>query len=147
MQTRLNPYLSFKDNARQAMEFYQSVFGGKLDVNTFQEFDMAQDPSEGDKVMHSMLEAANGISFMASDTPSSMEYKPGASISMSLSGDDEIELRGYFEKLSDGGTITMPLEAAPWGDVFGMVTDKFGIQWMVDITPQKTGTETDATAV
>lgn len=137
MQSKLNPYISFKDNARQAMEFYQTVFGGKLDINTFAEFQMAQTPEDGEKVMHSMLEADNGITFMASDTPDGMEYKPGASISMSLSGDNETELRGYWDKLADGGTITMPLDKAPWGDTFGMLTDKFGIQWMVNIAGTK----------
>ena len=136
MQTRLNPYLSFKDNARQAMEFYRSVFGGKLTMNTFKEFHASEDPSEGDKIMHAMLEAENGITFMAADTPNEMEYHPGASISMSLSGDDERELRSYFEKLSTGGQIVMPLEKAPWGDTFGMCTDRFGVNWMVNVAGQ-----------
>jgi PhnB protein len=134
MATRLNPYLSFKDKAREAMEFYQSVFGGKLTLNTFKEFHASEDASEGDKIMHAMLEAENGIVFMAADTPNRMEYRPGASISMSLSGNNEGELRGYFEKLSDGGGVTMPLEKAPWGDTFGMCKDRFGIDWMVNIT-------------
>ena len=137
MTTRLNPYLSFRDNARQAMEFYQTVFGGKLELNTFKEFNASPDPSEGDKIMHSMLEADNGITFMAADTPNSMEYTPGSVMSMSLSGDNEEELRGYWEKLSAGGTTTMPLEKAPWGDVFGMCVDKFGVSWMVDIGPKQ----------
>lgn len=137
MQSRLNPYLGFKDNAREAMEFYQSVFGGKLDLNTFKEFNASQDPSEDDKIMHSMLETDNGITFMASDTPNGMEYRPGSSISMSLSGDNEAELRGYWDKLTAEGTVTMPLEKAPWGDTFGMCTDKFGVNWMVDITVPK----------
>lgn len=133
MKTQLNPYLSFKDNAREAMEFYQTVFGGKLDLNTFKEFNASEDPSEDDKIMHSQLEADNGIVFMAADTPSSMEYKPGTTMSMSLSGDDEEELRGYWDKLAEGGTVTMPLEKAPWGDTFGMLKDKFGVDWMVNI--------------
>jgi PhnB protein len=136
MQSKLNPYIVFKDNTRQAMEFYQTVFGGKLAMNTFKEFHASQDPSEDDKIMHSMLEAENGITFMAADTPNSMEYNPGTNISMSLSGDNEAELRGYFEKLIAGGTVTEPLEKAPWGDTFGMCTDKFGINWMVNITGQ-----------
>jgi len=136
MQSKLNPYLSFKDNARQAMEFYQSVFGGKLTMNTFKEFHASEDPLEGDKIMHAMLEAENAITFMASDTPNQMEYRPGANISMSLSGDNETELRAYFEKLSAGGQVTMPLEKAPWGDTFGMCTDQFGMNWMVNITGQ-----------
>jgi PhnB protein len=137
MQSKLNPYISFKDNARAAMEFYKTVFGGELVMNTFKEFHASQDPSEDDKIMHAMLEADNGIAFMASDTPSGMEYRPGTNMSMSLSGDNEAELRSYWEKLSAGGTVTMPLEQAPWGDTFGMVTDKFGVQWMVNITGQR----------
>ncbi len=133
MQTQLNPYLSFKDNARQAMEFYRSVFGGKLEMTTFKEFHASEDPSEDDKIMHAMLEAENGVAFMAADTPKGMVYRPGANISMSLSGDNEKELRAYFEKLSTGGEVTMPLEKAPWGDIFGMCTDRFGVNWMVNI--------------
>ena len=137
MQSQLNPYISFKDNAREAMEFYQSVFGGNLVINTFKEFHASSDPAEDNKIMHSMLEAPNGITFMASDTPAGMEYHPGASISMSLSGEDLSELGAYFQKLSTGGMVVMPLEKAPWGDTFGMVVDQFGIHWMVNITAQK----------
>src|ERR671925_1137480 len=110
MQTQLNPYLSFKDDAREAMEFYKTVFGGKLTISTFKEYNASQDPSEDNKVMHSVLEADNGITFMASDTPNRMEYKAGTNFSMSLSGDNEPELQGYFEKLSAGANDTMPLE-------------------------------------
>ena len=137
MQTQLNPYLSFKDNAREAMEFYKTVFGGKLTIGTFKEFHASKDPSEDDKIMHSVLEADNGITFMASDTPDRMEYKVGTNFSMSLSGDNEAELAGYFEKLAAVGTITMPLEKALWGDTFGMLVDKFGVPWLVNITAQK----------
>lgn len=137
MESKLNPYLSFKDNARQAMEFYKTVFGGELVMNTFSEFHASQDPNEDNKIMHAELEALNGIKFMASDTPNGMEYRPGANVSMSLSGDNEAELTGYFQKLSSGGTVTMPLEKAPWGDTFGMCTDKFGVNWMVNIAGPK----------
>lgn len=137
MQSNLHPYISFKDETREAMEFYKSVFGGRLTMSTFKEYQASQDPSEDDKIMHSMLEAENGIAFMAADTPNEMEYRPGTNMSMSLSGDNEPELMGYFQKLSSGGTIAMPLEKAPWGDSFGMVTDKFGINWMVNITGPK----------
>jgi PhnB protein len=137
MQTTLNPYLNFRDNAREAMEFYQTVFGGKLDMQTFKEFHASQDPSEDNKIMHSVLTADNGIVFMASDTPSNMEYSIGTNMSMSLSGDNETELTGYYEKLSADGTAGMPLEKAPWGDMFGMCTDKFGVSWLVNISGQK----------
>jgi len=137
MRSTLHPYLSFRDNARAAMEFYQTVFGGKLTMSTFKEFHASQDPSEDNKIMHSMLEAENGITFMASDTPSTMEYRPGTNMSMSLSGDNTAELTAYYEKLSAGGTIGMPLEKAPWGDTFGMLTDKFGVSWLVNISSPK----------
>ncbi|MGI8562944.1 MAG: VOC family protein [Candidatus Dormibacter sp.] len=138
MQTRLNPYLSFKNNARDAMEFYKSVFGGKLTVSTFKDFNASQDPSEDNQVMHSMLEAENGITFMAADTPTRLEYKPGTNFSMSISGDNEAELRGYFDRLAAGGSVSMPLEKAPWGDMFGMFTDKFGVSWLVNVSGQTT---------
>jgi len=134
MATKLNAYLNFRDNTRQAMEFYKGVFGGKLDINTFSDYNASPDPSEADKVMHSVLESETGITFMAADTPNSMEYKPGTNFSMSLSGENENELRGYFEKLSEGGTVTMPLEKAAWGDTFGMVQDRFGVSWLVNVT-------------
>jgi PhnB protein len=137
MKTILNPYLSFKDNTREAMEFYRTVFGGKLQLNTFKELNASQDPSEDNLIMHSVLEADNGITFMASDTPNRMEYRSGTNMSMSLSGDNEAELKAYFEQLSVGGMVAMPLEKAIWGDSFGMFTDKFGVQWLVNITGQK----------
>jgi len=137
MQSKLNPYLSFKDNTREAMEFYRTVFGGKLELSTFKDYHASQDPSEDNKIMHSVLESDNGITFMASDTPNRMEYRPGTNMSMSLSGDNEAELKAYFEKLSVGGMVTMPLEKAPRGDSFGMCTDKLGVQWLVNIAGQK----------
>lgn len=134
MATQLNPYLAFRDNARQAIEFYHSVFGGELTINTFAEFGASEDPAEADKIMHSMVSTDSGLVLMAADTPNSMDYTPGSTISISLSGEDEPELRGYWEKLSDGGSVTMPLDKAPWGDTFGMCVDKFGTSWMVNIT-------------
>ena len=132
--TTLNPYLSFRDTAREAMDFYHSVFGGDLTVSTFAEFGASDDPAEQDKVMHSMLVADNGLVLMASDTPNRMDYTPGTNFSVSLSGDDERTLRGYWDRLSDGGQVTMPLAAAPWGDTFGMCVDRFGVSWLVNIT-------------
>jgi PhnB protein len=133
MTSRLNPYLNFRDNTRDAMTFYQTVFGGDLNISTFAEFQASEDPAEADKVMHSQLDAPNGMTLMAADTPNSMEFKPGNNYSVSLSGDDEAELHGYWDKLNDGATVTMPLEKAPWGDSFGMLIDRFGVQWLVNI--------------
>ena len=141
MTTRLNPYLGFRDTAREAMEFYRSVFGGDLTISTFAELQASEDPAEQDKVMHSMLTTENGLTLMASDTPNSMEVTPGTNYSVSLSGEDDAELRGYWEKLSDGGTVTMPLDKAPWGDSFGMCVDKYGVSWLVNISASGGGSQ------
>ena len=131
MTSRLNPYIGFDGKARDAMEFYRSVFGGELNVSTFGESGM--DGPGADKVMHAQLETPAGFTLMASDTPPGMEYTaPNGTISVSLSGDDEA-LRGYWEKLSDGGTVPMPLEKQMWGDEFGMCIDRYGVPWMVNI--------------
>jgi PhnB protein len=132
MTSQLNPYLTFNGNAREAMEFYRSVFGGQLRINTFGEYG-SSDPANADKVMHAMLTTDQGYILMASDIAPGMPYNPGNTITCSLSGDPGEGLEQAWEKLSDGGTIAMPFEKQVWGDVYGMCIDKFGIPWMVDI--------------
>ncbi|KAA1420184.1 VOC family protein [Nocardioides humilatus] len=134
MAALLNPYLSFKDTCRAAMEFYQDVFGGDLVVNTFGEYG-ASDAPGADLVMHSMLTTPAGFALMASDTPEGMEFVEGSQITISVSGDgdDSDAIRDYWGRLCAGGTVTMPLEKQIWGDEFGMVTDRFGIGWLVNI--------------
>jgi PhnB protein len=132
MASRLNPYISFSDNARQALEFYRGVFGGTLTLNTFGDYGAADTP-EADKIMHGQLETDSGFTLMAADTPPGMERNPGNNIAVSLSGDDADELRGYWEKLSGDGTVLVPLEKQMWGDEFGQCVDQFGIGWMVNI--------------
>ena len=132
MPSRLNPYISFNGDARQAMEFYNGVFGGKLSMSTFGEFS-ASDPATADQVMHALLETDRGFFLMASDLPPGMEYHPGTNISISLSGEDADELRGYWEALSADGNVTVALEKQMWGDEFGACIDRFGISWMVNI--------------
>ena len=134
MASRLNPYLNFRGNARDAMEFYQSVFGGELTLSTFGESGMSDDPAEQQQIMHGQLETSSGYTLMGADTPARMPFDPGGTYSVSLSGDDDGELRGYWEQLSDGATVTAPLEQAPWGDSFGMCTDRYGVSWLVNIT-------------
>ena len=135
MASTLNPYLSFREQAKEAMEFYRGVFGGELTTSTFADLGMAAEyPDEGHKVMHSQLTTPAGFTLMAADVPSTMPLPEGSTISGSLSGDDEPELRGYWDKLSDGATIGEPLTQAPWGDFFGMLTDRFGVGWMVNIS-------------
>jgi PhnB protein len=135
MTITLSPYLGFRGNAREAVEYYHSVFGGELTISTFAEFHASEDPSEDNLVMHSQLTAESGMILMASDTPARMEYHTGTNISISLFGHaaDEGTLTAYFEKLSDGGSVSQPLEKAVWGDWFGMCDDKFGITWLVNI--------------
>ncbi len=137
MNVVLNPYLNFRNSARDAMTFYQSVFGGELTLSTFGDSGMAQDPADADKIMHAQLDAPNNLTLMASDTPASWPLSEGSSISISLSGHDEATLRGYWDKLSASGEVTMPLDKAPWGDTFGMLKDKFGVSWLVNIAGQQ----------
>jgi PhnB protein len=129
--TRLNPYLRFDGTARQAMEFYQSVFGGELKINTFGEFGM-QDSPQADQIMHAQLETEAGYTLMASDTPPGMPYNPGDTVTISLSGDEEV-LKTYFAALAEGGKIGTPLEKQMWGDEYGDLVDKYGVSWMVNL--------------
>jgi PhnB protein len=131
MTSRLNPYLTFNGDAREAMEFYRSVFGGELNLNTFGDFG-TPDAAIKDKIMHAQLETPDGYTLMGSDLAPGMPFTPGNTMTVSLSGDDA-SLRDYFDKLSAGGTVTMPLEKQMWGDEFGQLTDRFGIAWMVNI--------------
>jgi PhnB protein len=135
--SRLNPYISFDGNAREAMEFYKGVFGGTLTLNTYGEYG-APDAPEANKIMHGQLETDNGFTLMGADTPPGTEYNPGDNIAVSLSGDDAGELRGYWEKLSDGGSVSVPLEKQMWGDEFGQCVDRFGIGWLVNIGQPQT---------
>ena len=132
MPSRLNPYISFPGTARDAMEFYKSVFGGSLTLSTFGELGGEGAPSP-DNIMHGQLETDRGFTLMGADTPPGTEHQPGNNLAVSLSGDAGDELRGYWEKLSGGGAVIVPLEKQMWGDEFGMCADQFGITWMVNI--------------
>lgn len=133
----LNPYLNFRDQARDVIEFYRSVFGGDLALSTFADFGMPVQPEEAGLVMHSQLTTPAGFTIMASDTPSHMpvpETPNASSISLSGSAEESAELHRYWDALLEGGTVTTPLESAPWGDEFGMLVDRFGISWLVNIS-------------
>jgi PhnB protein len=132
MPSRLNPYIAFSDDARQALEFYRGVFGGELSLSTFGEAGAADGP-DADKVMHGQLETPAGYTLMAADTPTGMDRTVGTNVSISLSGDDGDDLRGWFAALAEGGTVSVPLEKQMWGDEFGMCVDRFGVAWMVNI--------------
>ena len=135
MPSRLNPYLNFRGRAREALEFYGSVFGGDTAVSTFGEFGEAPPGTRADDVMHGQLETPMGFTLMCSDVPSAMELTPGNNITVSLSGDDAEALRGYWERLAADGTVVFALERQMWGDEFGRCVDRFGVPWLVNITP------------
>jgi PhnB protein len=130
MTTRLNPYLSFAGNAREAMEFYASVFGGELNIMAFGDMGgMGMPEDQHHLVMHADIMVNDGVTLMGADMGEHVH--PNGSISMS--GDDDDTLRGWFAGLAEGGEVKEPLTAAPWGDVFGQLTDKFGVAWMFNI--------------
>lgn len=137
MNSKLNPYMHFNGTAKVAMEFYKTVFGGELTMSTFAQGMPGGDAEDAEKIMHAQLLVSDAMTLMASDTPKHMAYTPGTSVTLSLSGTDEAELKGFWDKLSEGANITQPLVAAPWGDQFGMLTDQFGMEWMVNIVGKK----------
>ena len=132
MTIRLNPYLNFKDNAREAMTFYHSILGGDITFSTFGEFNATEDPSEQDKIMHSMITAPDGMVLMGADSPNHMGFNGHAGFGVTINGDEEERLAGYFEKLSEGGEVVMPFGPAPWGGIFGMCDDRYGISWLIN---------------
>jgi PhnB protein len=132
----LQPYLNFDGNTKEAMEFYQSVLGGKLTMQTYADFGAPVEESEKDRIMHAMLDN-DTLTFMAADGNKEHPVHMGDNISLSISGDDEEAISKYFEELSEGGKVTQPLEKAPWGDTFGMLTDKFGVNWLFNISAKK----------
>jgi len=130
----INPYLAFSGKCKEAMEFYHSVLGGELKMTTMGEGAADHTPDdEKHLIMHAQLD--NGpLTFMASDGTKDHPVTMGDNISMSISGEDDEVLTKYYNGLSAGGQIIMPLEKAPWGDKFAMFTDKFGVKWMVNIS-------------
>jgi PhnB protein len=132
----LAPYIFFKGNCTEAMKFYEKVFGGKLDLMKYE--DVPGDfPGKSEmigKVMNSSLETDDFV-IRASDTQKASEA--AKKVSICLTGSDEAKLRKIFEGLSEGVEVTFPLKKEFWGDIFGQVTDKFNVDWMIDITPAK----------
>lgn len=146
MTVLCNPYLNFDGKAREALTFYQGVFGGELEINTFGETPGAMHPGLArDDVMHGVLRGNKNVVLMAADANPEMNLPPSTT-AISLSGEDDATLRGYFEALSDGASDLLPLNQAPWGDTFGMLTDKFGIPWMVNILGPQHGADASAKA-
>lgn len=132
MTMKLNPYLNFDGNTAEAMRFYQSVLGGELQISTFGEYG-APEGVDPNGTMHARLDSEAGFTLMASDGAPGQPVTAGTNFSISLTGDDEAALRGYWDGLAEGGQVVMPLEPQMWGDTFGMLVDRFGMPWMVNI--------------
>ena len=131
MAVRLTPYLHFSGNAREAMELYRSVLGGHLEVMTYGDVGGGGEyPDDG--VMHASLRTEHGLELMASDGHDPDAAGPDR-VSLSLSGDDAPTLTRWFEALTEGGKVDVPLEQQVWGDTFGQVTDRFGLRWLVNV--------------
>ncbi|MEO6330344.1 MAG: VOC family protein [Ginsengibacter sp.] len=132
----LNPYLNFNGNTEEAFNFYKSVFGGEFAMlQRFKDVPQAGDTPEGEKekIMHIALPVGKVNMLMGTDTPESMgQLTFGNNLSLSLSTESEEETNKIFNALAAGGNITMPLDKMFWGAYFGMLTDKFGIHWMVN---------------
>ncbi|MGW5188094.1 VOC family protein [Kribbella sp. NPDC004138] len=133
MTARVAPYLNFGGNAREAMEFYQSIFGGALEITTYADLHRAQDARQENLVAHSMLKGASGVMLMGSDAATPAEYEPGGSFSVALGG-DEAEVTAYWARLSESGTVTVPFAKSAWGALHGQCVDKFGTAWLVNVT-------------
>jgi PhnB protein len=132
----LTPYIFFRGDCSEAMEFYEKVFGGKLDLMKYEDVPgdfPGKDQMKG-KVMNSSLETEDFI-IRASDTQKASEA--AKKVSICLTGSDEAKLRKIFEGLSEDVEVAFPLKKEYWGDIFGQVTDKFNVDWMIDITPAK----------
>ena len=135
METALTPYLNFNGNAAEAMKFYHSVLGGELRMQTFDEAKMAQSPAEKNLIVHATMKSG-AMTIMDRDTHPSMKVSFGNNAHLSISGGDGTKLTEIFNSLTKGGTVDMPLAKQFWGDTFGMVTDRFGVHWMVNISAQ-----------
>ncbi|GAA2194199.1 VOC family protein [Micromonospora lupini] len=137
MTARVSPYLSFDGNAREAMGFYQSVFGGSLQITTFGDLHGPTDAATDSLVAHVVLRGASGIVLMGSDrTPG--DHGAGGTQSITLGGDDETELTGYWKRLCADGAVTVPFARSPWGARYGRCTDRFGTDWLVNVASPAT---------
>ncbi len=130
---QLSPYLNFKGNGGEAMKFYHKIFGGELKAQTFGEAGQAKNDAEKDLLIHAELKSKD-LTFYGTDGNEEHPVTFGNSVNMCLMGDDEATLTKYFNELSEGGTVDMPLAKQFWGDTYGMTTDKFGIHWMFNIS-------------
>lgn len=122
-------YLNFDGNAREAMTFYQKCLGAKLSLQTFRDAKMGVPTGAEDRIVHARLEKGDAI-IMASDTQPGMAFTPGNNFSISVQCESSAEIDSFFKALSAGGKVTMPIQDTFWNARFGMLTDRFGVNWM-----------------
>ncbi|MFI6787974.1 VOC family protein [Nonomuraea sp. NPDC050383] len=133
-------HLNFRGDARAALEFYQSVFGGHLSVVTYKDAGNPQDAAEADQVMWGQVVSDRGFHVMAYDVPSRLPWDRGEnSFFLSVRGDSAEEITAYWERLSEGASIAQPLGPAQWAPLYGMLTDRFGVVWVVDVASEYNG--------
>lgn len=128
MAQQLNPYITFDGNCAEAMDFYAAALGGTVESTMFRESGM-----DADGVMHASLDTPAGFHIFASDTVPGMEFTRGTNVQVSISGDEAEQMRGYWDALADGGHVLMPLERQMWGDDYGLLADRYGVLWHVNI--------------
>jgi len=146
MSVNVVTHLNFRGDARAALEFYRSVFGGDLTIVSYQDLGNVQEPSEANQVMWGQVAAANGFRVMAYDVPSRLPWSRGEDpFFVSLRGETTDEVTAFWAKLAEGATVVQPLAPAPWAPVYGMLKDRFGITWVVDVVSQYVAPETPST--
>jgi PhnB protein len=137
MTVSVTNHLNFRGDARAALEFYQSVFGGDLAIVTYQDAHNVQEPSEAQQVMWGQVSAKNGFRVMAYDVPSRMPWGAGMNaFFVSVRGDSAAEISALWEKLSAGAAITQPLAPSGWAPLYGMLKDRFGVTWVLDVATE-----------
>ncbi|SDF52148.1 PhnB protein [Cellulosimicrobium cellulans] len=134
MSVQTTPHLNFRGDARAALELYRSVFGGELVVTTYGDLGQAADPATGDLVVWGQVSAPSGFRVMAYDVPADRPWSPGeAPFFVSVRGDDVEEVRRCWDALVDGSTVVAPLASSDWAPAYGMLTDRFGVTWVLDV--------------
>lgn len=137
MSVKAVTHLNFRGDASAALTFYQSVFGGDVAVVTYKDAGDVQDASGADQVMWGQVSAGSGLCVMAYDVPSRLPWHPGENaFFVSVRGDGAEEITAYWEKLSDGATVLQPLAAAQWAPLYGMLRDRFGVTWVLDVVSE-----------
>ncbi|WP_437946113.1 VOC family protein [Sorangium sp. So ce296] len=137
MTVSVTNHLNFRGDARAALEFYQSVFGGDLTIVTYKDAHNVQAPSEADQVMWGQVAAKNGFRVMAYDVPSRTPWEQGKNaFFVSVRGDSAAEISALWEQLSAGATIVQPLAPSGWTPLYGMLKDRFGVTWVLDVATE-----------